>query len=118
MRLKNHAISVGLALGLVLLSRLAVHAQPLGLGSGPQGSEATAGVLASSNARFVFGQVSDSSKDQFMLDTFTGRLWRIAESGKLGTYLKPVLYCAEDGQCSSLPGDGPVTKAEGRSKVR
>ena len=118
MNLKNRSISLGLSLGLVLLTRVAVDAQPLGFGTGLQGSETTSGVLASPNARFVFGQVSDSSKDQFMLDTFTGRLWRIAESGKLGTYLKPVLYCAEDGQCSPLPEDGPVSKAARRSKVR
>jgi hypothetical protein len=116
MGLKNLAISLGLSLGLVLLTRVAVHAQPLGFGTGLQGSETTSGVLASSNARFVFGQVSDSSKDQFMLDTFTGRLWRIAESGKLGSYLKPVLYCAEDGQCSPVPHDGP--KPDRQSKGR
>ena len=29
-------------------------------------------VLCSSTGRFVFGQVSESSKDQFMLDTMTG----------------------------------------------
>jgi hypothetical protein len=113
---KNHAMSIGVALVLVLLSGLVVHAQPLAFGTGPQGSEASSGVLACSNARFIFGQVSDSGKDQFMLDTFTGRLWRIAESGKLGTYLKPVLYCAEDGQCFPAPQDGP--KFEKQSKGR
>jgi hypothetical protein len=116
MRLKNHAMSVVGALGLVLLTNLTAHAQPLGFGTAPQGKEAISGVLASSNARFVFGQVSDSSKDQFMLDTLTGRLWRIAESGKLGTYLKPILYCEEDGQCSPVPGDGP--KSDTQSKGR
>jgi hypothetical protein len=107
MYLKNYCICAGLAVVLVFLSGLVAHAQPLGFGTSQQGSEAPSGVLASSNARFVFGQISDSGKDQFMLDTFTGRLWRIAESGKLGTYLKPVLYCAEDGQCFPVPQDGP-----------
>ena len=116
MRVKNYAVLVGLALGLVLLTNPAVKAQPLGFGTASQGSEANPGVLASSNARFVFGQISDSSKDQFMLDTFTGMLWRIAESGKLGTYLKPVLYCTEDGQCSPVPQDGP--KSDSQSKGR
>jgi hypothetical protein len=116
MRLKNHATSVGLALGLVFLTCWAVHAQPLGFGPAPQEGEKKTGVLASSSARFVFGQVSDSSKDQFMLDTFTGRLWRIAESGKLGTHLKPVLYCAEDGPCSPVPRDGP--KPDSQTKER
>jgi len=116
MCLKNLAMSVGLALGLVSLTCWAVHAQPLGFGTAPQGKEAVSGVLASSNARFVFGRVSDSSKDQFMLDTVTGRLWRIAESGKLGTHLQPVLYCAEDGQCSPGPRDGP--KPDRQTKER
>ncbi len=118
MRLKKYAMPLGPALLLVLLTCLPVHAQPLGFGTPPQGQEAISGVLASSNARFVFGQVADSSKDQFMLDTFTGRLWRIAESGKLGTHLKPVLYCAEDGQCSPLPGDAPIPKSESHAKGR
>jgi hypothetical protein len=118
MRLRKWAVSVGLALGLLLLTRLAVHAQPLGFGTQPQEGEKKIGVLATSNARYVFGQVSDSSKDQFMLDTFTGRLWRIAESGKLGTHLKAVLYCVEDGQCSALPGDEPVSRPENQGKGR
>jgi hypothetical protein len=118
MRTKKYAMPGGLALLLVLLTCLAVRAQPLGFGTPPQVKEAISGVLASSNARFVFGQVSDSSKDQFMLDTFTGRLWRIGESGKLGTHLKAVLYCVEDGQCSALPGDEPVLKSESQGKGR
>jgi hypothetical protein len=116
MCLKNHAISVGLILVLILLTALAAHAQPLGLGAALQAGEKNSGMLATSSARFVFGQVSDSSKDQFMLDTVTGRLWRITESGKLGTHLKPVLYCAEDGQCSPVPLEG--SKSEGQSKGR
>jgi hypothetical protein len=116
MRLKNHAMFVGLALGLVLSAHLPVHAQPLGFGTAPQVDEKNSSVLVTSNARFIFGQVSDSSKDQFMLDTVTGRLWRIAESGKLGTHLKPVLYCDEEGQCSPVPSDGP--KSDSQSKRR
>lgn len=34
-------------------------------------------VLASSNGRYVFGQVSEYRRDQYMLDTQTGRLWQI-----------------------------------------
>ena len=116
MRLKIHAMCVGVALGLFLFAPCRGQAQPLGFGTGAEGYEATSGLLASSNARFIFGQVSDSSKDQFMLDTVTGRLWRIAESGKLGTHLKPVLYCEEDGQCSPVPEALP--KPEKQSKGR
>lgn len=34
-------------------------------------------ILSSSGGRFVFGQISDFRRDQFMLDTQTGRLWQI-----------------------------------------
>ncbi len=93
---------------LVLLGAAAVSAQPLGIGS-PQIQQSQHGVLSSANGRFVFGQVSTSSKDQFMLDTATGRLWRIAESGKIGIYLKSVPYRSEKGECSELPGMIPDT---------
>ena len=32
--------------------------------------------LASPGGRFVFGQISDYRRDQYMLDTATGRLWQ------------------------------------------
>ena len=34
-------------------------------------------ILSSPGGRFVFGQISDFRRDQFMLDTQTGRLWAI-----------------------------------------
>jgi hypothetical protein len=39
------------------------------------------GALSSSNGRYVFGQISEFRKDQFMLDTQTGRLWQIVQMG-------------------------------------
>ncbi len=33
--------------------------------------------LATENGRFVFGQISDARRDQYMLDTRTGQLWQI-----------------------------------------
>jgi hypothetical protein len=68
-------------------------------------------VLSSSNGRFVFGQISSSDKDKFMLDTATGRLWRIGESGAVGLFLKSVPYRDEDGTCSMLPGPSTSSKA-------
>jgi hypothetical protein len=32
-------------------------------------------VLSATGGRYVFGQISDSRRDQYMLDTQTGRLW-------------------------------------------
>jgi len=60
-------------------------------------------VLSAAGGRFVFGQISDSGKDQFMLDTLTGRLWRIGESSDVGMHLKPIPYRTEDGKYSPSP---------------
>ena len=82
-----------------LFFSISVFAQPLGIAS-PQSQQ---NVLSSSNGRFVFGQISDSSKDQFMLDTFSGRLWRIAESGEIGLFLRAVPYRTAEGEYKPLP---------------
>ena len=87
---------------LVLVGPTGVYAQPLGLGSS-KAQQPQEKVLSSDNGRFVFGQISGSSKDQFMLDTATGRLWRIGESGKLGTFLKSIPYRNKKGDCTILP---------------
>lgn len=36
------------------------------------------GVLAAPGGRFVFGQISELGRHQYMLDTQTGRLWKLA----------------------------------------
>jgi hypothetical protein len=95
----------------VLFSAVAVSAQPLGFGSSKTGQSENM-VLSSTNGRFVFGQISNSGKDQFMLDTATGRLWQIGETGKIGVFLKSIPYRNEKGECSLLPDEilGPVQK--------
>ena len=35
-------------------------------------------LLSSENGRYVFGQISEFRRDQYMLDTKTGRLWSVA----------------------------------------
>ena len=98
----------GLALLLwVSLVGQPVYAQPLGLGGARQEQPVQQGVLSSDNGRFVFGQISDSSKDQFMLDTATGRLWRVGESGKIGMFLKAIPYRDKEGVCTCLPDKLP-----------
>ncbi len=87
---------------LVFFSVSHVCAQPLGILS-QERQKTRAQILSASNGRFVFGQISDSDKDQFMLDTETGRLWRVAERGDIGLYLKSVPYCDSKGKCDSLP---------------
>jgi hypothetical protein len=73
-------------------------------------------VLCASMGRFVFGQVSESSKDQFMLDTMTGRLWRIAETGEIGLHLRPVPYRDEEGKCTPVPESVTEPKPKGAAK--
>jgi hypothetical protein len=88
----------------------AVYAQPLGIGSSQNAEQSEYQVLSSSGGRFVFGQISDSTKDQFMLDTATGRLWRVGESGKVGIFLKAVPYLDAEGECTMLPDTVPDSK--------
>jgi nitrate/nitrite transporter NarK len=66
-------------------------------------------VLSTAQGRFAFGQVSDSSDDKFMLDTFTGRLWRLSKRTDIGLCLTAVPYRSEDGECSPLPDNIPVS---------
>ena len=60
-------------------------------------------VLSTAQGRFAFGQVSESSDDKFMLDTFTGRLWRLNKRTDIGLCLTVIPYHSKDGKCSSLP---------------
>jgi hypothetical protein len=79
-----------------------VHAQ-MGIMPSQPAQKPQPNVLCSPGGRFVFGQISDSAKDQFMLDTHTGRLWRISESGEIGLFLSPVPYRSKDGKPTPLP---------------
>ena len=96
----------------VLFGYIPTYAQPLGLMSQQPPQISQQKILSSASGRFVFGQISGSSKDQFMLDTFTGRLWRIAESGAIGIFLRSVPYRDEDGKCSAFPESMPEPGAK------
>jgi len=93
------------------------HAQSFGITQAPAVQKQKPDVLYRGGGRYVFGQVSDSSKDQFMLDTVTGRLWRISESGEVGLYLNPIPYRNKDGKYTNLPEE-PVEKREGEMRKR
>jgi hypothetical protein len=61
--------------------------------------------LSAENGRFVFGQISEFRRDQYMLDTKTGRLWRTAvtsigegENKQEITLLEPILYVGPEGK--------------------
>jgi hypothetical protein len=86
----------------VLLSDRCVFAQTIGSSQQPT-EKPKQEILSSENGRFIFGQISDSSKDQFMLDTVTGRLWRIAETGEIGMYLRSIPYRNDKGEIFPVP---------------
>ena len=73
-----------------------------GLSQTPQRSGSPEKVLSSGVGRYVFGQISDSSKDQYMLDTLTGRLWRIGETSS-GLHLREIPYRDAKGKLSPCP---------------
>ena len=73
-------------------------------------------VLSTTQGRFAFGQVSESSEDKFMLDTFTGRLWRLNKRTDSGLCLTVIPYRSKDGKCSSLPEKIPSSKGKGAKK--
>ena len=98
----------------MLIYPAVVSAQPFGIMSKKGAQESQQQILSSSNGRFVFGQISNSGKDKFMLDTATGRLWRIGETGAVGLFLKSVPYRNDKGKCSMLPG--PVTPSKVKKK--
>lgn len=87
---------------LVLFGDISVFAQPIGIMS-RQPQKPRQEILSSGNGRFVFGQISDSSKDKFMLDTLSGRLWRISKTGEAGLFLRSIPYKTESGEYLPLP---------------
>lgn len=91
-------------------------AQPIGLKQSPSVQKQKTDILGTTGGRYLFGQLSDSSKDQFMLDSLTGRLWRICESGEVGPYLNPVPYRGKDGKYSNQPGELSDTGEENTRK--
>jgi hypothetical protein len=87
-----------------------------GLTPSPSQKLSSQGVLCSGIGRYVFGQISDSNKDQYMLDTETGRLWRIGESSDLGTHLRAIPYKDEQGKVFYWPTATPGEKPKGKPK--
>jgi len=96
---------MGFLVGFFLMAGAArnAEAQPFGLSQQQAPVQPVIQCLTSVGGRFVFGQISDSPKDKFMLDTATGRLWRISESGEIGIFLSPVPYRTKEGKCTFLP---------------
>ena len=69
-------------------------------------------ILSSSNGRYVFAQISDFRKDQYLLDTQTGRLWQIVEDKEGRTKLQPVPFIQIWGDEAYIPD--PMNQVEGQ----
>ena len=70
----------------------------------------TPAVLA--GGRYVFGQINEYNADQYMLDTQTGRLWRLVDTADgSGSILEPVPYAMPDGRSQLLPPDAEAEAA-------
>jgi len=110
----NSAVIVTLFL-LVVLSATSVYAQ-FGVMTQQPPQESQKAVLSATNGRYVFGQVSDSDQDQFMLDTATGRLWRLTKRSDIGVCLSTVPYRSAEGECSPLPEHVPVSEGSEAKK--
>ena len=115
-RISKILIMVVALFSLIFVGSMGVWAQPLGIMPQRPQQKSEQKVLCSNNGRFVFGQVSASGKDKFMLDTLTGRLWRIAESGGVGLYLTPVTYRIGEGEYAPVPGAISEAGAKGAEK--
>jgi hypothetical protein len=93
-------------------------AQPLGVMTQRPAQQSQKAVLSSAHGRFVFGQIPDSSKDQFMLDTATGRLWRLTKRTDIGVCLSTVPYRSAEGECSALPQNAPGSQGKQAERQR
>ena len=62
--------------------------------------------------RYVFGQINEYNADQYMLDTQTGRLWRLVDTADgSGSVLEAVPYALPDGRSQTLPPDAQAEAA-------
>ncbi len=60
-------------------------------------------IMSSPNGRYVFSQVSEFARHQYMLDTQTGRLWQIVHDEKDNNKLQPVPYIQILGDEAYIP---------------
>lgn len=67
-------------------------------------------VLSAENGRFVFGQISDFRRDQYLVDTKTGKVWqkvvtKVGETGKEQevTVFEAIYFVGQDGKWYAEP---------------
>lgn len=95
------------------MRKLLLLAMAAALSSGALHAESSSGTaLGAAGGRYVFGQISDARRDQYMLDTQTGRVWLMACSQRdstsncTSTVLQPVLYVDINGTNYSVTPQG------------
>jgi len=89
---------------LVTASVLVATALPFGSTADAQSSNQPA--VLGGNGRFVFGQINEYNADQYMLDTATGRLWRLVDTADgNSSVLEMVPYALPEGRSQPLPPD-------------
>ena len=72
-------------------------------------------ILSSYNGRYVVGEISNSRKDQFLLDTKTGRLWQIVVGEEGNRKLQPVPFIPVWAEEAYIPD--PKTEIEGHREL-
>lgn len=56
------------------------------------------------SGRFVFGQINEFSADQYLLDTQTGRVWRLVDTADgTASVFEPIRFQLPDGSSQSMP---------------
>jgi hypothetical protein len=113
---RNKTIFSAMIIGIGMATSVPPVLAQFGIAQAPAQKVSSERVLTSGTGRYVFGQISDSSKDQYMLDTLTGRLWRIGETSS-GVHLKEIPYRDEQGKLSPYPDralEAKPTETKGR----
>jgi len=59
--------------------------------------------LISQNGRFIFAQISEMRRDQYMLDTKLGRLWQVVIDSSESISFYPILYTLLNGNYAITP---------------
>jgi len=72
-------------------------------------------ILSSPNGRYVFGQISDFRRDQYLLDTQAGRLWQMVVDKEGKNKLQPVPFIQIWGDEAYIPD--PMKEVEGQRKL-
>lgn len=87
-----------------LIRRLAFAAVGVALATSAFAQSSNRPAVLGGAGRYVFGQINEYNADQYMLDTMTGRLWRLVDTADgTSSVLEPVPFALPDGRSQVLP---------------